>query len=113
MTPVVAKAAAGAIERVPIALVAGIAAALQELRSRGVWTVGLDPGGTTSVYDLTVATEPLALVLGSEGRGLGRLVAERCEVRARIPLAGSIGSLNVAAAAAISCFEVARRRAAA
>ena len=74
--------------------------------------VGLDPGGTTSVYDLTVATEPLALVLGSEGRGLGRLVAERCEVRARIPLAGSIGSLNVAAAAAISCFEVARRRAA-
>ena len=112
VTPVVAKAAAGAIERVPIALVAGIAAALQELRSRGVWTVGLDPGGTTSVYDLTVATEPLALVLGSEGRGLGRLVAERCEVRARIPLAGSIGSLNVAAAAAISCFEVARRRAA-
>ena len=107
----VAKAAAGAIERVPIALVAGIAGALQDLRGKGVWTVGLDPAGTTSVFDLAVATEPLALVLGSEGRGLARLVADRCEVRARIPLAGSIGSLNVAAAAAISCFEVARRRA--
>ena len=111
VTAVVAKAAAGAIERVPIALVAGIAGALQDLRGKGVWTVGLDPAGTTSVFDLAVATEPLALVLGSEGRGLARLVADRCEVRARIPLAGSIGSLNVAAAAAISCFEVARRRA--
>ena len=85
VTPVVAKAAAGAIERVPIALVAGIAGALQELRGKGVWTVGLDPEGTTSVFDLAVATEPVALVLGSEGRGLARLVAERCEVRARIP----------------------------
>lgn len=77
-----------------------------------MWTIGLDSGGDTSLFDLALAVEPVALVLGAEGRGLGRLVSERCDVTASIPLRGALGSLNVAAAAALACFEVARRRSA-
>jgi 23S rRNA (guanosine2251-2'-O)-methyltransferase len=110
LTPTALKAAAGAAEHLPVAEVAGIPAALNTIRGAGVWTVGLDGTGPTSVWDLTVADEPVALVFGAEGRGLGRLVRERCEVVARIPLLGPIESLNVSAAAAVACFEVARRR---
>jgi 23S rRNA (guanosine2251-2'-O)-methyltransferase len=113
VTPTVAKAAAGAIERLPIAVVPGIAAALRELSRLGVWTVGLDAAGTSSVFALDLATAPVALVLGSEGRGLSRLVRERCDAVARIPLGGAIESLNVSAAAAVACYEIARRREAA
>ncbi|HUQ38603.1 MAG TPA: 23S rRNA (guanosine(2251)-2'-O)-methyltransferase RlmB [Acidimicrobiales bacterium] len=110
LTPTVAKAAAGAIEHLRFALVPGLPAALSRLKAAGVWTVGLDGEARTSLHDLELATEPLALVLGSEGKGLGRLTAERCDVLVAIPRHGSIGSLNVGAAAAVSCFEVARRR---
>ena len=110
VTPTVAKAAAGAIEHLPIALVGGLPSALARLRDLGVWIVGLDGAGDTSVFDLQVASEPLALVLGAEGRGLSRLVRERCDVLAAIPLRGALSSLNVSAAAAVACYEVARRR---
>jgi 23S rRNA (guanosine2251-2'-O)-methyltransferase len=110
VTPTVTKAAAGAVEHLPWALVAGLASARARLMARGVWRVGLAGAGDASVFDLAVATEPLALVLGAEGRGLARLVKERCDVLAAIPLRGHLGSLNVSAAAAIACFEVARRR---
>jgi 23S rRNA (guanosine2251-2'-O)-methyltransferase len=113
VTPTVAKAAAGAIERLPIAIVPGTASALRELSRLGVWSVGLDAAGSTSVFALELATAPVALVLGSEGRGLSRLVRERCDVVASIPLGGAIESLNVSAAAAVACYEVARRREAA
>ena len=73
--------------------------------------MGLDAGGDTSLYELAVADQPLALVLGAEGSGLSRLVRERCDTVASIPLLGVLGSLNVAAAAAVACFEIARRRA--
>ena len=113
VTATVAKAAAGAIEHVPIALVPGVGAALEQLARAGVWTVGLDESGDAVVYDLELATEPIALVLGAEGRGLSALTRKRCDVLARIPLDGPLASLNVSAAAAVALFSVARRRAAA
>ncbi len=110
VTPTVTKAAAGAIEYIPIAVVPGLPAALQELQSRGVWTVGLAGDATQTVFDLPVADGPICLVLGSEGAGLSRLVRQRCELVVGIPRIGKTESLNVAAAAAVSCFEIARRR---
>lgn len=110
VTPTVAKAAAGAIEHLDIALVSGLPAALARVKELGVWVVGLDGAGDQSLFDLPVATDPVVLVLGAEGSGLGRLTRVRCDVVAAIPLVGALGSLNVAAAGALACFEVARRR---
>ena len=110
VTPTVAKAAAGAIEYVPLSLVSGIPAAMQTLGAAGIWTVGLDGDADQVLFGLDLATEPVALVLGAEGTGLSRLVRERCDVRASIPQLGALSSLNVGAAAAVACFEVARRR---
>lgn len=110
VTPTVAKAAAGAIEHLPMSIVGGLPAAISQMRSAGVWVVGLDAGGGTSVHDLTLADEPVCLVLGAEGRGLSRLVTERCDMVASIPLHGRLASLNVASAGAVACYEVARRR---
>lgn len=110
VTPTVAKAAAGAIEHLPIATVPGIPGALSVLAKAGVWTVGLDAGSPRSVFGLEVADRPLALVLGGEGRGLSRLTRARCDLLASIPQAGSVASLNVSAAAAVASFEVLRAR---
>src|SRR4051794_35593407 len=110
VTPAVTKAAAGAAEYVPLAVVPGLPAALAALKELGVWTVGLDADADASVFDLEVATEPVALVLGAEGRGLSRLVRQRCDVIVSIPQRGVTQSLNVAAATSVACFEVARRR---
>lgn len=110
VTPTVTKAAAGAVEHLPFAIVGGLPAALQLLSKQGVWIVGLDGGGSTGLWDLPAADGPIALVLGAEGTGLSRLVRQRCDEIASIPLAGALGSLNVAAAAALACFEVARAR---
>ncbi|MEY2397995.1 MAG: rRNA (guanosine2251-2-O)-methyltransferase [Actinomycetota bacterium] len=110
VTPTVTKAAAGAIEHIAIAVVPGLPAALQELQSRGVWTVGLSGESPQTVFDLPVADGPVCLVLGAEGSGLSRLVRQRCEIVASIPRLGRTESLNVAAAAAVSCFAIARRR---
>lgn len=110
ITPAVTKAAAGAIEHLPIASVSGIPAALERASRSGVWTVGLDGSGGTTLYDLELVDQPLVLVLGAEGQGLGRLTKQRCDVLASIPMYGRIESLNVAAAAAIACHEVAHHR---
>ncbi|MDE0666161.1 MAG: 23S rRNA (guanosine(2251)-2'-O)-methyltransferase RlmB [Acidimicrobiaceae bacterium] len=110
ITPTVAKAAAGAIEHLRFAVVPGMPSALRTLSSHHVWTVGLDAAGPRPLHELELSGERVALVLGSEGRGLSRLVAQRCDVLASIPLRGTLGSLNVAAAAAVACFEIARRR---
>jgi 23S rRNA (guanosine2251-2'-O)-methyltransferase len=111
LTPAALKAAAGAVEKVPIAVVPGIPVALQQLSKAGVWTVGLDPDGEADLWHTTLLEAPVALVLGSEGQGLSRLARQRCDVLARIPQSGVLESLNVAAAGAVACFEVARRRA--
>jgi len=113
VTPVVAKAAAGAIEHLPIALAAGIPHALERARRAGCWTVGLDADAAgRTLAELDLADQPIVLVLGSEGRGIARLTSARCDVLVSIPMHGAIESLNVAAAAAIACHEIARRRAA-
>jgi 23S rRNA (guanosine2251-2'-O)-methyltransferase len=111
ISPAVTKAAAGAVEHLPMALVGGIPNALRQLSEAGVVTVGLDAGGQRAISDLPVAaTGPIALVMGAEGRGLSQLVRHRVDTLVAIPLHGELNSLNVAAAGAIACFEVVRRR---
>lgn len=110
LSPAAVKAAAGAVEYLPVSSAAGVPAALTALRQNGVWTVGLDSDGPESIWELGVATEPVALVLGAEGRGLSPLARARCEVMASIPMSGPLASLNVSAAAALACFAVARGR---
>jgi 23S rRNA (guanosine2251-2'-O)-methyltransferase len=110
VTPTVTKAAAGAVEHLPFAVVGGLPAALQQLRDRGVWCVGLDGDATASLWELPAADGPIALVLGAEGAGLSRLVKQRCDALVAIPMRGSLASLNVASAGALACFEVARAR---
>jgi 23S rRNA (guanosine2251-2'-O)-methyltransferase len=104
-----AKSSAGAVHHVPVADVVNIARALEELKAAGVWTVGLDAGGQTPYYELDL-TVPTALVMGAEGSGLRRLVRERCDFVACIPMAGHVGSLNVSAAAAVVLFDAVRQR---
>lgn len=110
VTPAVTKAAAGAVEYVRIALVGGLPTTLKQLNDAGVWTVGLDGSADTSLYGLPLDDQPVCLVFGAEGKGLSRLVRERCSQLAAIPLGGQLNSLNVAAAAAVSCFEISRQR---
>jgi len=110
ITPTVAKTAAGAIEHLRMAVVGGLPAAMQTLSQAGVWTVGLDAGGERSIFDLPIADDPIALVLGAEGPGLSRLVRDRCDTVASIPLRGVLDSLNVSNAAAVAVYEVNRRR---
>lgn len=113
LSPTVAKVAAGAIEYLPMALVAGIPTALQQLSGLGVVTVGLVGEAPTSLYKLPLGNQPVALVLGSEGTGLAALTRKRCDELAAIPQHGTLSSLNVATAGAIACFDVARQRIAA
>jgi 23S rRNA (guanosine2251-2'-O)-methyltransferase len=104
-----AKASAGAVAHVKIADVVNIARALEELKDAGVWTVGLADAAETS-YDAVDFTVPSAIVLGAEGSGLRRLVRERCDYLAAIPMRGRVGSLNVSVAAGITLFEAIRQR---
>lgn len=104
------KAAAGAFEHLSLAVVGSIPDALRKLSSLGVWTVGLDAGGDQSLFGLPLLTEPVAIVVGAEA-GLHRLVRERVDVVASIPMAPESESLNASVAAALACFEVMRVRA--
>jgi 23S rRNA (guanosine2251-2'-O)-methyltransferase len=106
---VAAKASAGAIAHVKIAEVVNIARALEDLKDAGVWTVGLAGEGSES-YDAIDFTLPTAVVLGAEGAGLRRLVRERCDRLASIPMRGHVSSLNVSVAAGIVLFEAVRQR---
>ena len=108
VTPVVAKAAAGAIEHLPIAL-SGIPAALERAGRAGCWTIGLEEGGDRSLFDLDLADQRLVLL---QTMMEGLMATLWRDVLASIPMRGAIESLNVAAAAALACHEIARRRAA-
>lgn len=110
VTPAATKAAAGAVEHLPIALVGGLPNALAQLRDAGTWTVGLDGEADLPLHEMPAFDSGVCLVLGAEGRGLSRLVRQRCDEAVRIPLHGELPSLNVSAAAALACFEIARRR---
>ena len=106
VTPTVAKAAAGAVERVPMAIVAGIPAALARAKELGCWVVGLAGDGDQSLFDgLAVADEAIVLVMGAEGAGLSRLARARCDLVVSIPMRGRLASLNVSTAGALALFE--------
>jgi 23S rRNA (guanosine2251-2'-O)-methyltransferase len=109
ITPAVSKAAAGALEHCPVARVTNLSRALDDLKHTQVWSVALaaDAERDLPAVDLSAGT---ALVLGSEGKGVRPLVRKNCDHVARIPMAGQVGSLNVAAAGAIALYEVARQR---
>ena len=111
LSPTVTKTAAGAVEHLRFAAVGGIPAALEVLRDLGVWSIGLAGEAEQSLYDLPLGAGPVALVVGSEEKGLAPLVRRRCDALARIPQHGALPSLNVGVAGAVACFEVARQRA--
>jgi 23S rRNA (guanosine2251-2'-O)-methyltransferase len=104
------KASAGALARVPVARAVNLARALQSYQEAGVFLAGLDAAGDTGIRDLDLATAPLAVVIGSEGRGLSRIVAQACDVLVRIPIAARTESLNAGVAAGIALYEVAAVR---
>lgn len=111
LTATVAKAAAGALEYVPVARVPNMTAALKELKEQGVWIYGTSDRGSGALY-ATDLTGPAAIVIGSEGDGMSRLVGETCDFIMSIPMRGKIASLNASNAAAVVLFEAVRQRAA-
>ncbi len=106
------KTSAGAAARVPVALAANLNATLKEFKKRGVFVVGLDGDGDMSLPNFELSTEPLLLVVGSEGKGLSRLVTENCDAVLSIPIARDTESLNAGIAASVTLYEVSKRRAA-
>jgi 23S rRNA (guanosine2251-2'-O)-methyltransferase len=113
LSATVTKTAAGAVEHLSFALVGGVPTALNELRDLGVWSVGLAGDAAELLYDLPLGTGPVAVVVGSEEKGLAPLVRRRCDALVAIPQYGALPSLNVGVAGAVACFEIARQRAAA
>ncbi len=110
ITPTVAKAAAGAVEHLPMTTVGGLPTAIKTMQDAGIWVVGLDERADKTLWDLTMDDAPVALVLGAEGPGLSRLVRERCDELVSIPMRGRVASLNVGTAGTLACFEIARAR---
>ena len=106
------KTSAGAAARIPVALAANLNATLKDLKKRGCFIVGLDGGGDMSLPEFSLGTEPLVLVVGSEGKGLSRLVTENCDAVVSIPITGDTESLNAGIAASVTLYEVSKRRAA-
>ena len=109
VTAAVAKASAGAVEHVSIVRVTNLAKAIVELKAQGLWVLGLDSSGAQA-YDEADYSVPLALVVGAEGGGLHRLVAERCDLLVRLPMRGRIASLNAATAGSIVLYHAFRCR---
>lgn len=104
------KSSAGALARVPVARASNLTRTLRDYREAGVFIAGLDAAGDTEIRDLELATAPLVLVVGSEGRGLSRIVAQACDMLVRIPIAAKTESLNAGVAAGIALYEVAAVR---
>lgn len=108
LTAVVAKTSAGALNFTPVARVTNLAKTIEELKKEGIWFVCADMGGTT-MYDLNLKG-PIGLVIGNEGEGVGRLVKEKCDMVASIPMKGDIDSLNASVAAGVLAYEIVRQR---
>lgn len=109
LTAVVAKTSAGAVSYVPVARVANLTACLKELKEAGVWVFGTAADADRAIYDADLKG-PAAIVIGSEGDGMSRLVAENCDFLVSIPMKGQLNSLNASAAAAILLYEAVRQR---
>ncbi len=109
LTAIVAKTSAGAVSHVPVARVPNLPALLKDLKKEGVWVFGTAADGDTSLYSADLKG-PAAIVIGSEGDGMGRLVAETCDFKVSIPMKGKLNSLNASAAAAILLYEAVRQR---
>jgi 23S rRNA (guanosine2251-2'-O)-methyltransferase len=109
ITPIVGKSSAGAVEYVKVARVSNIAETMKLLKKRGIWIAGLDSDGGASHTNCDL-TGRIALVIGGEGRGLGRLVRETCDFTVSITMKGNIASLNASVAAGVIMYEVLRQR---
>ena len=109
LTAVVAKTSAGAVSYIPVARVANIPSLLKDLKKQGIWVFGTAADGTTDLYTADLKG-PAAIVIGSEGSGMTRLVSENCDFLVSIPMKGRISSLNASAAAAILLYEAVRQR---
>jgi 23S rRNA (guanosine2251-2'-O)-methyltransferase len=110
VTAVAWRTSAGTAARIPIAQVTNLVRSLKQCQQAGMTVIGLDADGTSELDDLTVATEPVVVVVGSEGRGLSRLVGETCDLTVSIPMAATAESLNASVAAAVTLAEIARLR---
>ena len=110
ITPAVVNSSAGATEHLLVAQVTNLVRTMETLKARGLWIVGLEDVPQAQPHYQSDLTMPLALVVGSEGRGIGRLVRETCDILIRLPMRGSISSLNVAVAGSIALYEVWRQR---
>ena len=108
LTATVAKASAGALNYTPVAKVTNLGQTIEELKKRGLWFVCADMGGTP-MYGLDLKG-PIGLVIGAEGNGVSRLVREKCDMTAQIPMRGDIDSLNASVAAGILAYEIVRQR---
>lgn len=110
ITASVWKTSAGAAARIPVARAKNLTQALKEAQGSGYFVVGLDGAGDTSITGTALASDPLVIVVGSEGRGLSRLVAETCDTIASIPISAETESLNASMAVGISLYEIATLR---
>ncbi|EKN62701.1 rRNA methylase, putative, group 3 [Schinkia azotoformans MEV2011] len=109
LTAAVAKASTGAIEHVPVARVTNLARTMEELKEKGIWIIGTDAKGKQDFRQMD-AKMPLAIVIGSEGKGIGRLISEKCDFLIRLPMVGKVTSLNASVAASLLMYEVYRKR---
>lgn len=109
LTAIVAKTSAGAVSYLPVARVANLTALLKELKEEGLWVFGTAADGSTSLYQADLKG-PAAIVIGSEGNGMSRLVREQCDFLVSIPMRGQVNSLNASAAAAVVLYEAVRQR---
>ena len=109
LTAAVSRTSAGAVEYVPVARVSNVSKSISNLRKEGIWTIGVDMSGDKD-YTQADYHKPVALVIGAEGKGLSRLVKERCDQIVSIPMKGHISSLNASVAAALVMYETARQR---
>ncbi|WP_152400026.1 23S rRNA (guanosine(2251)-2'-O)-methyltransferase RlmB [Paenibacillus cellulositrophicus] len=110
VTATVSKTSAGAAEYVPVARVTNLGQTIEELKERGIWVVGTDVSASSEMYDTNVFDGPVAVVIGNEGKGMGRLIREKCDVLVKLPMKGQINSLNASVAAGVVMYEVLRRR---
>ena len=109
LTGVVAKASTGAIEHIPVVRVNNLSQTVEDLKKKGVWIAGTDATGATD-YRLMDATLPLAIIIGSEGKGMSRILKEKCDFLYKLPMVGHVTSLNASVAASLLMYEVLRKR---